>query len=163
MSSIFMRNAALAALVALPTFGLAEIVIEDPYARVSRPNAPTGAAFMEIRNTGETEDRLIAASSDVAKRVELHTHIDQGDGVMKMTELENGIIIPAGESHMMVRGGDHVMFMGIIEPLEQGKTVDVTLTFEQAGDVVVSIPVDNNRKPKHGAMEHKSMDHGATN
>lgn len=163
MSSTFMRNVALAALVSFPTLGLAEIVIDDPYARASRPNAPTGAAFMVIRNTGETEDRLVAASSGVAKRVELHTHIDQGDGVMKMTELEDGIAIPAGESHLMVRGGDHVMFMGLIEPLEQGTMIDVTLTFEQAGDVVVRIPVDNERKPKHGAMEHKSMDHDATN
>lgn len=156
MSSNHMRNAALAVLLTLPTLGLAEIVIDDPYARVSRPNAPTGAAFMVIHNTGETEDRLIAASSDVAKRVELHTHIDQGDGVMKMTELEDGITIAAGESHVMARGGDHVMFMGLTEPFEQGTTIDVTLRFEQAGDIVITIPVDNDRKPKHGAMEHNA-------
>lgn len=163
MSSILMRTAAVAALLTLPTLGLAEIVIDDPYARASRPNAPTGAAFMVIRNTGETEDRLVAASSDVAKRVELHTHIDQGDGVMKMTEIEGGITIPAGEAHMMVRGGDHVMFMGLIEPLEQDTAINVTLTFEQAGDVVVTIPVDNERKPKHGGMKHKQMNNNATN
>ena len=151
------RGLGAVALVALPTLSLAEIVISDPYARTSRPNAPTGAAFMMIQNTSDTADRLVAVSSDVAKRVELHTHIDQGDGVMKMTEIEGGVEIPAGSTYMMQRGGDHVMFMGITAPLEQGGEVVVTLTFEQAGDVTVTIPVDNERKPAHGAMKH---DHG---
>jgi copper(I)-binding protein len=148
------RGLMTAALIALPAASLAEIVINDPYARTSRPNAPTGAAFMVIENTGETADRLVSASSDVAARVELHTHEDQGDGVMKMVEIEGGIEIPAGASHAMVRGGDHVMFMGLSQSLEQGVDVTVTLTFEQAGDVVVTIPVDNDRKPAHGSMKH---------
>lgn len=148
------RGLMTAAFVALPMVSLAEIVINDPYARVSRPNAPTGAAFMSVQNTGETADRLVAASSDVAKRVELHTHVDQGDGVMKMVEIEEGIEIPAEGSHDMVRGGDHVMFMGLNESLEQGGSVTMTLTFEQAGDITVTIPVDNDRKPKHGTVNH---------
>lgn len=154
---------AAAALTALPTLTAADIVVNDPYARVSRPNAPTGAAFMMIENTGDTADRLIAASSDVAKRVELHTHIDQGNGVMKMIHIEGGIPLPAGSVHMMQRGGDHVMFMGLTENLVQGGEVSVTLTFEQAGDIVVMIPVDNERQPQHGAMKHGQMDQDKTN
>lgn len=142
------------ALIAAPTLSLAEIIITDPYARASRPNAPTGAAFMMIQNTSDTADRLVAVRSEAAKRVELHTHIDQGDGIMKMTEIEGGIDLAPGATHMMQRGGDHVMFMGLNQRLEQGGTVQVTLTFEQAGDVEVTIPVDNERQPKHGAMKH---------
>ncbi|WP_300035822.1 copper chaperone PCu(A)C [uncultured Roseobacter sp.] len=161
----FLRGAALSALCVLPGAALAgDIVITDAYARVSRPNAPTGAAFMMIRNAGSTDDRLVSVTSDVAKRVELHTHKDQGDGVMKMTELEDGIILPAGAAHMMKRGGDHVMFMGIEMPLEQGSEVIVVFTFEKAGEVSVTIPVDNERKPEHTGMshDHSKMDHGAT-
>ncbi|WP_227268855.1 copper chaperone PCu(A)C [Roseobacter weihaiensis] len=157
------RGACALVLVTFPVFALAEIVVTDPYARASRPNAPTGAAFMMIQNTGETADRLISASSDIAERVELHTHIDQGDGIMKMVEVEEGFPIAPGETHMMVRGGDHVMFMGLNESLEQGGEVVVTLTFEQAGDVVVTIPVDNERQPDHGAMDHGATDHSTTN
>ncbi len=163
MSSIFIRTAAVAALISMPALGLADIVVSDPYARVSRPNAPTGAAFMIIQNTGDSADRLVAASSTVAKRVELHTHIDQGDGIMKMTEIEGGIVIAAGESHVMARGGDHVMFMGLTKTLDQGGTVEVTLSFENAGDITISVPVDNERKPDHGAMGHGSMQHNAGN
>lgn len=157
------RGILVVALAIIPTFAAAEIVVSDPYARVSRPNAPTGAAFMQIQNTGDTADRLISATSDVAKRVELHTHIDQGDGVMKMIQIEEGIDLQAGATHMMERGGDHVMFMGLTQNLEQGGEVTVTLTFEQAGEIVVVIPVDNERQPSHGAMNHGHKDHDKTN
>jgi len=126
------------------------ITISDPYARASSPKAKAGAAFMMISNSGETADRLLSASSDIAHRVELHTHKDMGDGVMKMMEVEAGFVIPAGGAHMLQRGGDHVMFMGLKQPMLQGETVSVTLTFEKAGEVVLEIPVDLERKPKHG-------------
>lgn len=146
------RAMGIAALTLLPVVTLAaDITVEDPYVRVSRPGAPTGAAFMTITNTGSSDDRLLSAASNVAQRVELHTHKDQGDGVMKMVELEEGIALPAGASHHMKRGGDHVMFMGLTETLEQGGEVIVTLTFEQAGDLEITIPVDNERQPDHNS------------
>ena len=53
---------------------------------------------MVIHNHSDQDDRLIAAASDVAKRVELHTHIEK-DGVVRMTKLKNGMVIPAGGMH----------------------------------------------------------------
>ena len=121
------------------------IRVEDAYARAARPNAPVGAAFMVIVNGGDTADRLIAVASDAAERVELHTHIEDGDGIMRMRPVEGGIAIPADGTHALQRGGDHVMFMGLRAPLEPGGSVTVTLTFETAGDIVVEIPVDLER------------------
>lgn len=126
------------------------IVVEDAYARASTPTAKSGAAFMVLMNTSDQDDRLIGAKSDVAARVELHTHREIADGVMKMMEVEEGFAIPAGGTHMLARGGDHVMFMGLNEPFADGDTVAVTLVFEHAGEVAVEIPVDLNRKPTHG-------------
>lgn len=120
------------------------ISIEDPYARAAGASAMAGAAFMTIHNDSETDDRLVAASADVSARVELHTHIADGD-VMRMVEVEEGFAIPAGGMHSLKRGGDHVMFMGINTPFEQGETISVTLTFEQAGDITIDIPIDNER------------------
>ncbi|MEM1351299.1 MAG: copper chaperone PCu(A)C [Pseudomonadota bacterium] len=153
-----LRGIAVGTLLLIPTFSLAEIVITDPYARVSRPGAPSGAAFMVIQNTGDTADRLIEARSGVAQRVELHTHIDQGDGVMKMVEVEDGFEIEPGTEYALRRGGAHVMFMGLTDTLEQGDEVSVTLVFEQAGEITVSIPVDNDRQPAH-THGHKHGDH----
>ena len=148
--------AALAAALGLAApAALAEIEIADPYARAASPSAKSGAAFMAITNTGDSPDRLIAASSDIAARVELHTHIEDAGGVMRMVEVADGFAIAPGETVLLQRGGGHVMFMGLTRPMEQGDSVEVTLTFEQAGDVTLEIPVDLERMPRgHGAMGH---------
>ncbi|MCC1492084.1 copper chaperone PCu(A)C [Cognatishimia sp. F0-27] len=135
----------------------AEIVVSDAYARAATPSAKTGAAFMMIENTGDADDRLVAAQTDAAVRVELHTHIADENGVMRMREVEAGFPVPAGGMHMLQRGGDHVMMMGLTRSLNHGDSVTVTLTFENAGDLVVEIPVDLERQPDHGAMKHMNQ------
>lgn len=143
------------------TFALpaaADIMIQDAYARSATKVSKTGAAFFHIMNTGKA-DHLTGVSSDVAPRVELHTHKDMGDGVMKMLHVVEGFDIPAGGMYALKRGGDHVMFMGLPKGLEDGETVSITLHFEHAGDVTVDIPVDNERKPEM-EMDHSNMDHG---
>ncbi|GGE47501.1 copper chaperone PCu(A)C [Actibacterium pelagium] len=141
-------------LFALPAFAEG-IMINDAYARSSSPKA--GAAFMVIENTGPEGDRLIAAASDVAMRVELHTHKIDANGVAKMMEVEEGFPIAAGESHALARGGDHVMFMGLKEPFKNGEVLTVTLTFEKAGDMTIEIPVDLDRKPMGGPLGHNAQ------
>ncbi|WP_299553790.1 copper chaperone PCu(A)C [uncultured Tateyamaria sp.] len=133
------------------------ITVMDSYARAASPAAKSGAAFMMIRNDTGQDDTLVSASTDAASRVELHTHIEVSDGVMQMTEIEGGVPLPAGGTYHMVRGGDHVMLMGLTGPLEQDATIDVTLVFENAGEVEVTIPIDNTRKPEAGA--HGSHSH----
>jgi copper(I)-binding protein len=146
-----------AAVLALPVFADG-IMVSDAYARSAVPGAKTGAAFMQIMNRSGEDDRLLSVSSSIAKRVELHTHKELGDGVMKMMHVEEGFPIPAGGMHGLARGGDHVMFMGLNQDLIQGESVEVTLTFEKAGDVVVQVPVDLERQD-HGGMKHGSKDH----
>ncbi|MEM1303233.1 MAG: copper chaperone PCu(A)C [Pseudomonadota bacterium] len=147
------------------------LMIDDPYARAATSTAKSGAAFMSIMNHSDTDDQLIAASTDIATRVELHTHTEDENGVMRMREVEGGIPIPAGETTMLERGGLHVMLMGLTEGLDQGDEIEVTLTFQNAGDMVLTIPVDNDRKAahgghgghgSHGSHDHGSMDHSAT-
>ena len=133
----------------LPATAFAEIIVDDPYFRTSRPGAPAGAAFMTLTNTGDADVQLVGAASDAAPSVMLHTHIDDGNGIMKMRHVEGGFTIPAGGTLEMKRGGDHVMFMGLSEAWEDGESLSVTLTFEDAPDLTFDIPVDNKR-----------MDHG---
>jgi copper(I)-binding protein len=134
------------------------IIVTDAYARSSRPNAPTGAAFMVFMNQTNDEVKLVGVRSEAAKRVELHTHIDKGEGIMQMTQIEGGIVIPAGETHQLMRGGDHVMLMGLNQSLIDGVTILVTFEFENTDDLTVEIPVDNERKPAPhaGHSTHKS-------
>ena len=141
------------ALFALPAFA-ADIMVADPYARTSSMMAQSGAAFMMIHNHGTEGDRLIGAASPVADKVELHTHKENAQGVMQMIHVEEGFDLPAGGEIAMVRGGHHVMFLGLKQELKQGDIVPVTLIFEKAGEVAVDVPVDLDRKPEHGGMNH---------
>jgi copper(I)-binding protein len=154
--------AAALSLAAIPTFAMdSTITVMDPYARVSSPVAKSGAAFMEIMNKGAEADRLVSATSPAAARVELHTHIDVGNGVMEMREVEAGFEIPPGGSYMLARGGDHVMFMGLTDSWSQGDAVPVTLVFEKAGEITLEIPVDLERQPDHGGHGHHGHGMGA--
>lgn len=130
------------------------IMVHDPYARSSASMSSSGAAFMMIQNETGQADRLIDVKSDVAKRTELHTHAEDANGVMKMLHVKEGFELPSDGMIAMQRGGKHVMFMGLNQPFEQGDTINVTLVFEKAGEVAVEVPVDLERKPKHGEMNH---------
>lgn len=131
----------------------AEVKIDDAYARSSNPMA--GAAFMVIHNLGDTDDRLIGVRSDAAARTELHTHIQSDNGVMQMIHIEEGLGLPAGGDLLLQRGSDHVMFMGLTAPFEDGATIPITLIFETAGEIEVDVIVDQTRMPM------PDMDHGA--
>lgn len=141
-------SAAVAGVIAIPSIALADIVVQDAYARSAGAMAKAGAAFMMLENTGQSVDRLIDAKSDAAAKIELHTHIDQGDGVMKMTHVTEGFEIPAGSMVALKRGGKHVMFMGLKNAWSQGDMINLTLVFAQAGEINVQVPVDLERQDK---------------
>jgi copper(I)-binding protein len=151
---ILLSAACVAFFTSAPLFA-GDVMVMDAYARVASKVAKSGAAFMMIHNHSDQDDRLIAAASDVAKRVELHTHIEE-DGVMKMTKLDDGMIIPAGGMHALKRGGDHVMFMGLTRSLEHGDMFELTLTFEHAGDMTLTVPVDLERQDKMSVHTHSN-------
>lgn len=145
-----LRLLATACLV-LPGTALAgDIVVEAPFALIS-PAGQSGAAFMRLENPGTTDDRLVGAASDIAARVELHTHSEDSAGVMRMLEVEDGFPIPAGGAHMLERGGDHVMFLGLTRVPEEGESVALTLTFESGAEIALEIPVGAPAgAPDHG-------------
>ena len=64
---------------------------------------------------------------------------------MRMRHVEDGFEIPAGGTHALERGADHVMFMGLTGGFADGETVTVTLTFENAGDITIDVPVQRDR------------------
>jgi copper(I)-binding protein len=152
--SRILKVAALAATLTLPAmfpaFAHDGVHVEDPYLRVSGAMAQSAAAFMRLENHSATEIRLIEARSDSAARVELHTHLQDANGVMRMVEVKDGIAIPPKGQHMLMRGGDHVMFLGLKAPLAHGDQVPVTLVFDNGEVIDVIVPVDLERAPEAG-------------
>jgi periplasmic copper chaperone A len=116
------------------------IVIEAPWARATPPGAPSAAGYLTIRNAGDRPDRLMAAASPRAGRVELHeTAI--ADGVARMRQLAGGLAVPPGQAVVLEPSGRHLMFRELNEGLTAGEQVPVTLSFEVAGMVEVELRV----------------------
>lgn len=122
-----------------------DMVVKDAWSRARPPSAKVGGAFMMIHNEGEKADRLIGASSPVAKRTEIHESLMK-DGVMSMAPIDDLPIKPGGMV-MLKPGGYHVMLMGLKEPLVEGEMFPLTLIFEHAGEIRVKVHVK-----KAGAM-----------
>jgi periplasmic copper chaperone A len=113
--------------------------IEISNARVPLPAGANGVAYLTVRNTGDSADRLLSIDTDVAETVELHESIQQ-NGAMSMEPVE-GIEIPAGSAAVLEPGGLHAMLLNVEGDLAQGDTVDLTLTFERSESQTVSADV----------------------
>lgn len=135
---------------AAPLF-LGDLTLSGPFSRATLPNAPVAAGFVTIANGGSQDERLLAASSDVAGKTQIHEMANEGD-VMRMRPLPDGLPIPASASVELAPGGCHLMFMDLRRPLVEGGTVVVTLTFERAGtiEVPLAIGAPDAEGPIHG-------------
>jgi len=127
--------------------------IEISNARINPPlpGQTTGVAFMELINYGD-EDRLLAITSPVSGRIELHTHLND-DGVMKMRRVD-GIELPHHAPVALEPGGFHVMLFETTVTL--GDEAVLTLDFETANDLTVVAPVVMRGEMPSGDNEHGS-------
>lgn len=119
---------------------LGELVLKTPFARATLPNQPVAGAFLTISNTGSDDDVLIGVSSSVSERGEVHEMKMDGD-TMKMREMADGLVIPAGETVELKPGGYHLMFMKLNQPLVEGETMEATLEFQNAGSVTIPFAI----------------------
>ncbi len=140
----------------------ASVMVKDAWARARTPKAKVGGAFMMVHNMGKEDDRLVSAKSKIAERTEIHT-TEMTNGVMKMLQVKEGIEVKAGKMVALKPGSYHVMFLGLKEPVTEGKTFPVTLVFEKAGEVEVMVSVKKAGamgNMNHGKMDHEKMEHG---
>ncbi|MCJ8169481.1 copper chaperone PCu(A)C [Atopomonas sediminilitoris] len=117
-----------------------ELHIMHPWARPLPAVAPNGGAFVTIMNHGAQADRLLGARTERAAVTEIHT-MEHHDGLMKMRQLE-AVDIPANGQVQLQPGAQHLMLMGLKQPLEAGTSFPLTLIFEHAGEVTVEIKVE---------------------
>ncbi|WP_421868403.1 copper chaperone PCu(A)C [Motiliproteus sp.] len=139
----------MASLLALPvTAG----EVTNPYLRASAPGAPNSAGFMVISNPTDQELALVRAEADLAKKVELHNHVND-NGVMRMRQVEK-ILIPAQGQVELKPGGYHVMMMGLNKQLKPGEQETLTLHFSDGSSQTLSVPV-KKVQPMMQAGGHK--------
>ncbi len=152
--------AALALVIVMPMVtGERTVMISDPYARETPPNAKVGGAYMTIMNHGPAT-RLIGVRSNAAERVQIHNHTMDASGVMRMREVEGGIALGKHETVTFAPGGLHMMLLGLVAPLRKGETLDITLELEDGLTLDVTVPVKSitaggGLKRNQGTTEHK--------
>jgi len=140
------------------TTKVGDIMIHESWARASIGNAPNSAAYMMVMTQGDVGDKLISAETPIAERAELHDHILDGD-VAKMQKVD-AIAINPGEPAALQPGGMHVMLMGVKDKLKEGDVVPLTLTFENAGEVTLEIPIKGLKgRADHGQGDAEGHEH----
>jgi len=122
------------------TAKVGDLDLSGGYVKAMLPGQPVGGGYVIIHNGGGSDDRLVSVKSKDAGKVELHEMTMQGD-VMKMRELKDGIGVAAGATVTLSPNTLHMMFKQVKTPFKQGAIVPVTLTFEKAGAVDMSLPV----------------------
>lgn len=151
-----------AALVAVaePALAQSSIQIEQPWSRATPSGAKTAAVYMTIDNKSGTADRLVGATSNVADNLQIH-EMKVENGVMHMRQIPGGLPIPAHGSVVLKPGGYHVMLIGLKKPLAAGEKFPLTLSFEKAGNMLVTVPVQAMGampdKGNMGSMGHMEM------
>lgn len=148
-----MRRSAFALFLLLPIAACqqaAPLEVKDAWTRDTVGRTANAAVFMTI--TSPTADRLISASAPVAKKTDLMTMTMTG-GAMGMDYVK-GIDIPAGKPVSLDPSGLHVWLADLNQPLKAGRTIQVVLNFEKAGErrIVVSILDPAAAPPKSAGM-----------
>jgi len=134
-----------------------DLVISQAWSRATPGGAKTGGGFLTIENKGSAPDRLIAVSGDFAGKIEIHEMAIK-DGVMTMRPLESGLAIEPGKTVKLSPGRYHLMMMDLKGPLKQGDKLPVTLEFEKAGKVAVSLDVQGVGAPGPAASSGGKME-----
>ena len=121
-------------------YALKSLKIDHPFARATPPGARVAGVFVAVENTGTQPDRLLSVSTPMAGVAELH-QMNVDAGVMKMRGIA-GLEVRPGETLQLKPGGYHVMLSELRQPLKVGDRFPMTLKFQNAGAVEVSVWVE---------------------
>jgi copper(I)-binding protein len=131
------------------TGSAAEVSVSEPW--MAEPaNPQVAGVFMQLRNDGGEPDRLVSADTDIAEIVEIHETVADDDGRTRMQPMSDGLPLPVDETVALEPGGYHVMLRDVTAPPTQGDTVTLTLSFDNADDVAIDVPV---RATMDGGMD----------
>jgi periplasmic copper chaperone A len=119
-----------------------DLVITQAWSRATPGGAKVGGGYLTIENKGSAPDRLMGGSADVADKVQVH-EMAMNNGVMTMRPLDKGLVIEPGKTVKLAPGGYHLMLLDLKSPLKQGDKLPVTLEFEKAGKVALSLDVQS--------------------
>jgi copper(I)-binding protein len=102
-------------------------------------SADVGVVYFTVENNGGTADRLVSATTVVAQQAAVHREVRKG--LVITMEPSGPVTVPAHGSLVLSVGGTHLMLVGLARPFRVGDHFGLTLHFQHAGDVAVTVPV----------------------
>lgn len=117
---------------------VAAVEATGPWCRPTPNGRNLTACYITL--TSSTGDRLISVISPRAAQSQIHAVSTEG-GVMSMSEMPNGLELPAGQPVALAPGGDHIMLLGVTVPLVEGDLVPMALTFASGSQIALEVPV----------------------
>ena len=127
------------------------LVIQNVWIKDNPFNHLITAGYLTIHNTSNSDTKLIAVSSSVAERIEVH-QMSMDNDIMKMRPLKDGLIIPANAITYLKPGDFHLMFFGLKKEINPMETHLIELTFQNLGTIAVHAlvkPSENGKKLNH--------------
>ncbi|WP_167400738.1 copper chaperone PCu(A)C [Dietzia lutea] len=139
--------------------GATTVNFDDGWAKAT--DTEMSGVFGTIRNPGDTDLHLTGVDGELGGSTELHETVPGGSGMM-MQEREDGFVIPAGGELILEPGGNHIMFMGLEEPITTGQQITLTLEFDGAEqDVTVFARDFQGGEEEYVGGEHGGSGHEA--
>ncbi len=119
------------------------ITISGAWARLNPIAGRPAAVYLTIVNHGRADDRLVAAHSAFAERIEIHRQ-SRANGISRMRRLE-ALEISASTQVSLRPGGTHLMLIG--PGSENISSFKLTLGFEVAGEIEIEVLIKNGSRP----------------
>lgn len=140
--------------------------VEDPWVRATEETMETDhdhsmtGAFVHLTNVSGEDQTIVGASSDGANLVELHEVIDDG-GVNIMQEKKGGFPIAVDETYELNPGQDHIMLMELVDDIQPGDLIDITLELENGDTQTIEFVAKEyvGAQENYGDLEHHDHDH----
>jgi hypothetical protein len=116
-------------------YEIGKLIVEHPWVRAPLDGDNKAYFYAFIHNSGEAGDGLIGVKAEKFGKVEFHADARE-EGPSK------GIAITPKQTTTLAPGGAFVLLLDIKKHLEVGWGLEMTLTFEKAGDVVIDAAIE---------------------
>jgi copper(I)-binding protein len=119
-----------------------DLAIAKPWARLGMRTRGVVGGYLTVANRGTMVDRLKSAASPAAGAVELHAIRVVGADI-RVLPLPDGLAIPADAEVELKPRGYHLQLSGLKQPPAVGAELPVTLLFERAGRVDLTLRIQD--------------------
>ena len=110
--------------------------IKNPQIVFKDKNSKIAAAYFEIENQNNFDDKLLSVDGDISKNIQIHNTIMQ-NGIMKMFKIDDGIELKKNSNFKFEQGKYHIMIMDIVNGVKKTNHY-LNLNFERSKKIKIN-------------------------